>query len=203
MNHNARAFLALTALLLASCARMTTGPRNTWLTRWLGEPVCQPPCWERIRPGETSLSAAATLVEEMPEVTIARQDAASLSFLLNGADTGYIESQAGTVIQIVLHPNASDALPVTDFVGAYGSPAEVRIRRCVEGWCEVDLVYPAQGLIAGLLLPNTGIGENRVRLFASLGVSQIILVQSTVVYESQALSDGPLVAAWKGYTDYP
>jgi hypothetical protein len=41
----------------------TLSPQPDWLVRWLNEPVCQPPCWEKITPGKTSFADALAIAK--------------------------------------------------------------------------------------------------------------------------------------------
>jgi hypothetical protein len=151
----------------------------------------------------TSISDAVLVVQTMQEASALEQDPTSLSFLLNGRDTGYIETENGVVTEIVLHPNASDALPLSDLIAAYGSPAEVRVRRCPEGTCEVALLYPKHGMVASLLRPKEGALANRALLLPTSGISRIALVPDVMAYEASFPGDGSSVTPWKGYTAYP
>lgn len=61
----------LLGITIASCApapSTTTPLPSPWLSKWLQQPTCDPPCWESIVPGTSVLGDAVSLLETSPDV---------------------------------------------------------------------------------------------------------------------------------------
>ena len=124
-----------------------------WLTKWLRSPHCQPPCWEQIIPGVTSFHEAKALLEQNADVTDVRPQWSELIWTMHNGG-GRITTEHGVVNSIMLDVNSNAILSINQVAVSYGRPSEWRIDRCIDAYCEVDLAYPSQGMVLGLLLPH-------------------------------------------------
>lgn len=60
--------LLLGTILIFGCKTTSVSPKLPWIERWLSSPVCQPPCWEGITPGETTAKEAHKKLSALPNV---------------------------------------------------------------------------------------------------------------------------------------
>ena len=60
--------LLLGVTLISGCKTTPASPKLPWIERWLSNPVCQPPCWEGITPGETTAKEAHKKLSTLPDV---------------------------------------------------------------------------------------------------------------------------------------
>ncbi len=60
--------LLLGTILISGCKTSPVSPKLPWIERWLSNPVCQPPCWEGITPGETTAKEAHEKLAALPDV---------------------------------------------------------------------------------------------------------------------------------------
>ena len=60
--------LLLGVILISGCKTYPVSPKLPWIERWLSSPVCQPPCWEGITPGETTAKEAHEKLAALPDV---------------------------------------------------------------------------------------------------------------------------------------
>jgi hypothetical protein len=196
------------AFAISSCNRATLEysigtTRNEWLTNWLDHPTCQPPCWESIRPGKTSIADALVLLKQLPNLKITSSNDSSIGWLQDGTDTGWISGSNNTVSSIALQINRGEILLLSEINDIYGPPSNVRLFRCLEGMCEVDLTYPGYGMILGLYLPNIGITSNEVSITSKTRVDSITLFQDLETFIESPSDTGATFIDWQGYSKYP
>ncbi len=201
-------WIILAILGVASCNPIVLQPsasafRNAWLAKWLSAPTCQPPCWENIKPGATSTADALTLLYQIPNNKITYRDKSNIEWVLDGTDAGWITGDNDLVASITLDIHVGENLFLSEVNKVYGLPSQVRLLRCIEGMCEVNLTYPNHGMVVGLLLPNKGNTIDQVSISSSSLVSRIILFEDLEKYHNSPPYTGGIFLDWKGYGDYP
>ena len=70
-------------ILLAGCNSMPDQAEanpGEWMKAWLENPVCNPPCFENIIPGETKYNDAIEIIETNPDFTITSKKGSSYDY---------------------------------------------------------------------------------------------------------------------------
>jgi hypothetical protein len=204
-----RAWIIIIALAMTSCNAITSRQlpsypnRNPWVTKWLLAPTCQPPCWEHIAPGTTSTADALTLLGQIPGLKIKNYHGSSIEWILDSTDTGWIDDNKGLVSSITLDVNLGESFFLGNVNDVYGLPAQVRLYRCLEGFCEVHLTYPNHNMVIGLLLHNQGNIASQVDIETYSPIGRIQLYQSLDIFHNSFPDIEGTFQIWKGYGQYP
>lgn len=204
-----------TALLLLSCGESASaGPRLTWITRWLESPVCQPPCWELLTPGETTTTQAMDILRQIPEVTdlsgpyesYGNQTEINWHFgSAPGGGMALFNSQ-GLLTQTLLSlPNGQ--VTVGEVVSVYGSPSHIVLKSTSERvqYYEADVIYLPAGQLLSIYKRGSG---GVVRVSPDDAVLELVFFQpgddgyaNTVgAYRADTLAR---LLPWNGYGKYP
>jgi hypothetical protein len=174
---------------------------SSWITRWLTNPTCQPPCWENITPGETTIDEAVKIVYQIPGVEITwmpsmtglTEGDKSLQWYFNQSDFGSIDTEIGQEIVSVIRLGAGgeQKLLLSEVIAAYGNPSTVVKGRCHFVTCVYSVVYKDRGMELDI-----GTSDKKVDIQADTEISPIFLYP---------LSEPRLNAAgiqWSGYGQY-
>jgi hypothetical protein len=175
---------------------------SSWITRWLSSPACQPPCWEKITPGVTTMEEAVKIVYQIPGVDITwlpsmtgvTEGEKSLQWYFNPSDFGSIEPESGQEIVSVIRLGAGgeQKLLLGEVIAAYGNPSAVVKGRCHFVTCVYSVVYKDRGMELDI-----GTYDNKkVDIQADTEISTIFL---------SPLNEPRLHAAgiqWSGYGQY-
>jgi hypothetical protein len=200
--------MIVVALAITACSPITvrlpgSTIRTPSLTKWLNAPACQLPCWEHIVPGVTSMADALTLLSQIPGIKITNRNQRNVEWVLDGIDTGWIDSNNNLVYSITLGVDVDERLSLSEVDGVYGPPAQVRLYRCLDGSCEVHLAYPDHGMVISLLLSDKGNNVDQVAIESSSLVGRVMLFQNLDKYYNFPDYIGGEFIDWKGYKAYP
>jgi hypothetical protein len=112
----------------------------SWVTSWLTHPTCQPPCWENITPGVTTMDEAVKIVYQIPGVEItwlptmsgATEGEKSLQWSFGPSGFGWIgtERWQEIVSEIHLGTAGEQKLLLSEVISAYGNPSSVAKKSC-------------------------------------------------------------------------
>jgi len=208
-------------LLLLSCALpvknpMVNIPREQWITDWLEHPTCQPPCWENITVGTTTITETTSILSNMPGVTTPGPvrnymgNGRHIMWDFTGSQSGAkaLTNEGGSVIDrmyLALDPN--QIVRLEEVIQAYGSPDYVLVVGCYNGnWelqCTVHLIYN-KGLALELAIQTRhdkvdiapGSHIDLIQFFPSGIQGYEDILASTMLNFSEAL------IKWEGYTEY-
>lgn len=102
----------------------TLSPKPDWLARWLNEPVCQPPCWEKITPGKTSFADALAIAKTASGFELGHIDNDSIQLNYNKGFVLLLSREDANIQEMDL--SISDALlELSEIVDRYGFPDEM------------------------------------------------------------------------------
>lgn len=217
-----RLILYITIVLLSvlsSCGRSPSDvkqPIEPWIAKWLDNPTCQPPCWENLIPGLTSITDTISTLGAISDVTDFRGPVTGLGDELDIAwkfkasqSSGLAVSNNGEIVtQVILSLDIKQQLFVDNVVSTYGYPSHVRVLETSErlSYYDVELIYLEMGMLLGLylssmndqmveVLPTAKV--HLIRLFPPglTSFASIVNVSDSLIIKS--LSD------WEGYTLYP
>jgi hypothetical protein len=206
MNKRTIPLMTLAILVFSSCTPISIrlpASRNAWLSKWLTSPTCEPPCWENIDPGKTSITEASTLLEQMSNVRITRRGETRIEWVNDQTDSGWIIANDGLVISIALDIHQGEIVLLSEIADRYGPPLQVGVNSCEEGYCDVDLLYPKYKMVIGLLLPHGSKVPYTVTISSDSAVARISLFKDMEAYQISTPLSGGTVLEWKGYGDYP
>ena len=217
--------LSILVFLLISCrfasylGTPTPAARHQWIKKWLNDPTCQPPCWEHIIPGETSLLDAASIVSTIPDTKIillpnmnTDDQKSQLQWQLdNSSDTGIADpDEKGKVIALLTLSLGSDQqLLFGEVISAYGQPSDVVLYDCqgeiTRSSCVVHIVYPDLGMVLELFLRSVNKEGYHVDINSDANVSVIMFIPGGSNSYSETILHNlnkPRIG-WKGYAEYP
>lgn len=217
--------LLLTSLLLSSCQSRpwffppTPVPRGSWLIQWLERPVCQPPCYVNIVPGETNLNDAFEILENSPGVT-------DIEFSLpdkdeffhrgritwnykDSPDTGGAEtfSNSLTISDIVL--SVREELNIDEIINIYGSPSHLWFFDCRAEIgpvrCSIQLVYIEMGLSVDSTYMKISKDNSSLEITKGMKLDGIYFFPPGMDGFCSSISDcnQDNLAEWKGFGVYP
>ncbi len=219
-------FCIILVVLGISCRFFTSTPtpmiepRHPWITKWLQNPTCQPPCWENITPGVTGMYEAYELLPQIPGVKVTFppvknpfDNSKQMQWQLDGSDsTGIADSdELGELITLLTLTVGSDQLlTVEEVISSYGSPSEVVITGCREELfrksCVTHLVYADLGIVLDIFLIDVGDDKPQVEVLPDSGVEKIVLFPSGDEYYQMFWPNGKQEGyffQWNGFKVYP
>ena len=143
--------IVFVVLVVAALGLLRGRAKSTLLT----DTLCEPPCWQGIKPGETTEWQAISLLEGMPGVSgimqwgdPERSGVVGWTFRYpTGDSAGYIYSVDKRAVAISIM--TMGCMDVGKALAKYGEPDSMWVRyRDIEDrrWLEVVLNYPAQGV---------------------------------------------------------
>jgi len=152
-----RFLLVLILIILAIFiigAVLTLYRQHNSFSTLISDPSCEPPCWQKIQPGETTTWQAVSILEKTPHVASINQwddrngNKVAWDFRYPVRESsGYIYFSDNTVMAISFLTYGS--LSVAEAMDYFGAPDYfwVRYKETFERhWLEVILAYPAQGV---------------------------------------------------------
>lgn len=102
----------------------TLSPKPDWLARWLNEPVCQPPCWEKITPGKTSFADALAIANTISGAKVSYVGDDNIRLNYNKGFVLLLSREDANIQEMDL--SISDAsLELGEIVDRYGFPDEM------------------------------------------------------------------------------
>lgn len=191
--------------------RPTLSPKPDWLVRWLNEPVCPPPCWEKITPGKTSFTDAQAIANTLSGTKVSYVDDDSISLMSNqyhAYNFALLLSRGDANIQEIYLTTQYTSLELGEIVNRYGFPDEMISFGSFDDpsamhW--IDLLYYDLGMVITFdSLPSDP--WNRVNLDPSIYIGTIAFYAPQLEYyfnSSQWLGKvvSPAIKL-NGYGDY-
>jgi hypothetical protein len=156
-------------LMLVACSSSTVSMRPVWITRWLKDPICQPPCWENISPGKTSLEEAKSIVNSHPDMKISYIDDVSISIRNKSEEEnfGLLTAPNGQTIQRISLLTRQFSLELSEIVNLYGFPNEMLVFDSSQDQFSVrwiDLLYYKHGMVVTYYPPPDKDHGNEITL---------------------------------------
>ena len=161
----------------------TLSPKPDWLARWLNEPVCQPPCWEKITPGKTSFADALAIANTISGAKVSYVGDDNIRLNYNKGFVLLLSREDANIQEMDL--SISDAsLELGEIVDRYGFPDEM-IKYGLSGpegssvW--IDLLYYDLGMVVTFYaLPDDP--WNKVSLGPDTSIASINLYAPQLEY---------------------
>jgi hypothetical protein len=193
-------------------SEMGTTPPNqdglSWITRWLINPTCQPPCWENINPGITTIDEAAKIVFQIPGVDITWLPSMTgmgkgykrLSWDMEQSGHGSIDTERDEDIVPSIHLaiEGEQKLFLGNTVSIFGNPSMVIMNKCFSEpsgslTCPLYIVFKEKGMAL-----FTSQNNEKIDLQADTEINKIFLypvetIGTKIIGES---------IAWSGYGSY-
>lgn len=193
---------------------------SEWLAKWLENPTCKVPCWEKIVPGATNRVQAKSLFSNNPNAEIVEEADVTpygLMLFLDIDGDKYnpnvsLKFDNQNFVQEIEINTFGEHLYLEDIVDVYGFPKQVLIHDSPRNETVlVDLLYPELGMVTSLFLPNTNVGEEipRIKIERYSELRHIYLNKPDLEYHlyfseiTNGAVDSRLLSEWKGYTTYP
>lgn len=186
----------------------TPEPMYSGWASWLDQPVCMPPCWQNITPGETSKDIAVSILKNIPDVVITYDGKYGLSWdFTNHTDSGEVRvSEDGVVSTIWLGSISEQKVPLRMVVNTYGFPQYLKPYDCREGRCSTALIYPDLGMFLSVYVSNIGTTSNpRFEILADTSVNRVYFIKKGLENFEKIpdFQDYDLLTEWGGYREYP
>jgi hypothetical protein len=181
---------------------------SIWLTTWLTQPACKPPCWQNITPAVTTKDEAVSILEKMTGTTVTYnyKNGVGWEFGSTKNDGGWLGAQDGIVDFVVLDLVQSK-LTLETLVASYGYPSHIEPYDCQQGdslgMCLTMLIYPDLGMLVDTDLKD--LGNHRVEVQPETEIWRITLIQPGLENYKKIpdFQDYGILMEWKGYGSYP
>jgi len=181
-----------------------------WWTLWLAQPVCQPPCWQDITPGVTTMGEALSILKNTPElkITFRSEYGADWAFNGNKDEGGSLSISQDKVVRVIWLGSSSDRkLYIETIVTSHNYPKYVKPYDCREGMCSTALVYPDLGMFLSVFIKNTGKINDipQIEILPDTVVDRVYFIEQGIesFQKSLRLKESDLLMDWKGYGVYP
>jgi hypothetical protein len=177
--------------------------------------VCQPPCWEGITPGVTTMTETVKILEGLPWVEIKFGPEKPLpnkgditlewDFTRPSSRGGVAYAFDNGVIKKLLFSVLSTQLQ--NVIESHGFPSDVFIDGCSHGSCSTRLIYMTTGMVIKLYLDWDRDAEGDVKVSPE---NEIITIEFFAPGEQGFLAAYPQYSEsfpkwsypWGGYTKY-
>jgi hypothetical protein len=189
---------------------------SEWIAKWLENPICKVPCWERIIPGETSRDQAKSLLSSNLEVDGVEEREVppyGLMFFIDIRGDKYkptnvkLKFDNQNIVQEIDLVTFGGNLYLHNIVSTYGYPKQILFHNKDHEYVAVDLLYPESGMIIELFLRNLNLyGEiSQVKIQKRDKVLLVYLggLDLKYYFDTSGVADPNLLYEWKGYTTYP
>ena len=184
-------------------------PRHEWITRWLNQSVCAPPCWEGIVPGETLLKDAIVLVEGVPNAKITGEWEQVFEWEMAGSDYGkaFTNLEIGmsgndSIAWIDISMNKNQSVVLEEAVDVYGSPSYIQVVYCNEVLsCDTNLIYSRNGMVLQLYLELNPKGNVEVKRESTI-LRLLFFVPGLENYMAVSPYRFSSLKHWEGYGYY-
>jgi hypothetical protein len=215
-------FTIIIALALTSCTSPGAIPTPTqiipheqWITDWLDHPACQPPCWENITVGTTTITETASILSNMPGVnpSTSKNDTGNGSTIwwefpgYRSAGGAYTDENGSIIVKLLLSIDPSQLVRVEEVFQVYGSPGYLLVRGCGSSgsgpFCAVHLIYN-QGMALEILIPTN---PGKFAVSPDSLVNRIWFFPPGIqgyedVFGADQLNIQASIQNWEGYTEY-
>lgn len=177
--------------------------RHAWIKAWLHDPICHPPCWEKITPGHTSMSEASRLLRQLAAVEVTYESKSGIDWAIEKTDYGTVYPTDDNLTVSAIAIDIRQELRISEVVEKYGFPSYAEIPRCDMGSCVAYLIYPDDGMRIETFLPYAG-KFGQVDIQPDDLVRHVLFFPSGLEnYKKMPTSDEIVLMKWKGYAIYP
>lgn len=198
-------------MVVTSCSGFTKPEiEQRWLKEWLEQPICEPPCWQSIIPGQTPITQAINLLGTFPFVT-SLEGPEENGWGNNFWKWSFVDSDGGGLLEYsklgevkTLMLFIDEDLTLQDIIERYGQPTNIQSGGCHQHDCYLWITYMEQGLALGTSL---GI-EQRNPIKVEPKPNSIV---DRIYFFSPGRENYPIVPGtpddllleWEGYITYP
>ena len=182
---------------------------ENWLSSWLNSPTCQPPCWENIIPGQSTLNDSLKIIAQISGAQFQR---ISLTPHVNSKTTfaewgwGQIATRVNSQIiaSIDLYLPEEQPLTINRLIDAHGNPSSLVRGSCFGEFsparCGYVLLYKEKGMVIYIDLSSKQ--DAPVEIVSDIKVTVISLsLQEDFNIFSEGNKDLSEVI-WDGYKTY-
>ena len=216
--------IGLLPFLLTSCGPIRfftyNEPHSDWVTKWLTNPTCQPPCWENIIPGQTYIDNVADILAATQGIHILSNPGKGPLSEIRQMDWGFDRSsdnggaqtdEQGYVVSLIFM-NTYQPITTEEVILKYGNPTNVLLYDCRSEMgrktCEVNLVYNNKGMMLGLFLNDIGKEKYQVKIEPDQELKKIIFFSNAEgtyvdVMGKNSFNYPKYYFPCNGYTNYP
>lgn len=191
---------------LLESQKPTRVPRDVWITRWLYNPSCLPPCWEMITPGVTTITKTVNILNNLAGVSnIVVTSGMSTGMVINwdfnqsGGSGGAISDEHGYVDVINLGAADDQLLTVGEVISTYGPPSHVLRGSRHLNESGLYIIYMDRGMFLYTQLP---VDDGKVKVSPKTSVLELDFIQpgeESFLSTIHTLYD---IVEWQGYTAY-
>jgi hypothetical protein len=203
-------------LFLVSCNFIDTSnrqpsvARSTWIDEFLENPVCKPPCWENIVPGQTTIQEAKEILLAKGNIKVlsSYEDAFEWEFIPNG-EHGKVESDphSNRVAFINFVLTGVQSLRLEEILKKYPEPSYIDFHPNSHNLksCYIYIIYESIGLIFvnGNVPCKTwekdGVYYWKINIQPDLLIEMICLETTERIVEIDRPAE---ITLWKGYGEY-
>jgi hypothetical protein len=210
-------------LLLTSCIPTPTpnyAPRSAWITKFLEEPTCQPPCWENVIPGEMTMDETFAVLWNNPEIHItqywtepigsSKEKSISWKFIQSNDGGIAFSDHEGEILQFIRLDLSNDQLlTIADIISVFGLPTKVYLSDCRnERDCVVEFLYIELGMSASTNVLKAKYRNNQgysVSISEETKITRLHLHASGEEHYREDLggwADYDTIPNWNGYGEY-
>lgn len=184
----------------------TPAARHAWVTKWLENPACLPPCWEGITPGVTTITETFSILQKMPGVSKTENTRGKLTgipirwyFNQSGGEGLVSEDEHGRVAWIELSLAYEQLLTVGEVIPSYSSPSHVQASSLHIGNCGLYIIYMERGLVLYTTLP---VHNEKVLLSPQTRVDKLYFIPPGDENFLRFAKSSYTIDEWKGYGSY-
>lgn len=194
---------ATAELLIQSTPTVELPIQHESITRWLSGTNCSLPCWEGIRPGQTSLNEVESSLKQAESIRITYNRNGTIEWQIPNVYNGvaYSENDDNVTQGVSIQFMDEQMMNIQEVIDAFGDPSFVQVL-CSETCADANLIYPDKGMEIRLI-PSAGLDDYSVQILEN---SQVYVVSFFVpgldnycaMEECQRI---PL-RKWEGYGSY-
>ncbi len=222
MTNRPLVFVIVGCMLIASCSPRYTStptpsaPRSAWLAKFLHNPTCQPPCWENITPGKSTITEAKRILFASSDIEVTFEDSEGIDWkFLPNYEVGKAESFKDNYgLKIVDYLNfgliGRQTLRLSEIVDAYGQPNFITISRDIHyrDKCYVCIAFQSFDIVLGTYqkcsVSDIGNGGESIQLtiFSDTLIEYLSLTSKGVKAYTRVNEFPNKMIIWKGYGEY-
>lgn len=190
-------------LLILPTPTVELPTRHESITQWLMNTNCSLPCWEGIKPGQTSLDEVESSLKKAESVRITYNRRGVIEWQIPNVYFGkaYL-GNADNVIKVVsIQFMGEQWMYIQEIIDAFGDPSYVQVL-CSEICNDANLIYPDKGM-AIRLIPSVGPDDYSVQILKNSKVIGVVLfVPGLDNYSVMAEYQRIPLRKWDGYGSY-
>jgi len=161
---NIRSQVLITSIVLTLLSSCISGQGNhvwkkiKWIDAWLASPSCNPPCWEGVTPGKTTLDQAYVILNTNPQILNATKETNYVAWSFqpkNDGGSGLIFSENNDLIEVISLRPRNGIISLGETIEKFGEPDQVLFTASDSDIVITYLVYSKKGMALVLSLSNT------------------------------------------------